>query len=402
MKRKNFLLPVAIVLIIAAIATLTAVAYKRSEQRTIPLVFSNNAMLLELWDSYKQQNIDQGTNRTVDRQSSNITTSEGESYTMLRAVWSDDQTTFDNSWAWTQQNLQRPDNLFSWKYGPLANGHYGIQKSVGGQNTASDGDTDIALSLLMAYSRWNDPKYLTAAKLIIANIWSKEVISVNGKPVLSADDLERNDKTSVVVNPSYFSPYSFKIFAKVDKTPGHDWTALTNNSYALLSSLSQSNLDKKKSDGLPPDWVQLNRTTGAFLAPTNNATTNYSFDAIRVPWRLALDYQWFHDPRDKILLNQFSFLKTAWRTTEAVDANYAHDGTIVGKYQTPATYGASLGYFIVSDPSDAKTIYKQKLQTLYDPNAQGSIPNLGYYDANWAWFGIALAQGALPNLTAHT
>jgi hypothetical protein len=52
------------------------------------------------------------------------------------------------------------------------------------------------------------------------------------------------------------------------------------------------------------------------------------------------------------------------------------------------------------DPSDAKQIYKTKLQTLYSPDQQAwKAPAPGYYEDNWAWFGIALTQGALPNIS---
>jgi endo-1,4-beta-D-glucanase Y len=150
----------------------TAVGYFNSQQRSIPLVFSNNALLLETWNEYKKNNIQPSSGRTIDKSQNDLTTSEGESYTMLRSVWMDDKSTFDNSWQFTENNLQRPDHLFSWKYGKISSGEYGILTSEGGENTASDADEDIALSLLMAYSRWNDSKYLQAAQPIITSIWN--------------------------------------------------------------------------------------------------------------------------------------------------------------------------------------------------------------------------------------
>ena len=64
--------------------------------------------------------VEQGTGRTLDPSQGGITTSEGQSYTMMRAVWSDDRATFDSSWQWTKDNLQRPDRLLSWRFGPRA------------------------------------------------------------------------------------------------------------------------------------------------------------------------------------------------------------------------------------------------------------------------------------------
>jgi endo-1,4-beta-D-glucanase Y len=391
----------AALLIVGGVANGVRAGYLHSSQRAKPLVFSDNAMLHELWTVYKAQNLDPATHRTLDKQQGGITTSEGESYTMLRATWIDDKLTFDQNWLWTKNNLQRPDKLFSWKYGPLGNGSYGILSSVGGNNTASDGDSDIALSLLMAYSRWGDRSYLEAAKEIIPHIWKAEVVDVNGKPVLVANDLERNNKDSVIVNPSYFAPYAYKTFAKVD--PTHNWKALSDNSYTLLAELSKNPLGANSSDGLEPDWVQLDRATGkARAASVKTLKTDYSYDAMRTSWRLALDYQWFHDARDKTVLQQFSFLSDEWTKHHALKATYARDGATVVDYESAAGYGGAIGYFSVVDPATAKQVYDTKLLPLYSPDGQGWRTTMSYYDDNWVWFGLALNQGALPNLTEQS
>jgi endo-1,4-beta-D-glucanase Y len=183
----------------------------------------------------------------------------------------------------------------------------------------------------------------------------------------------------------------------------HDWTALVNNSYAVITNLSANTLGSSSSDGLPPDWIEMNRQSGAFTANASaNLDTNFGYDAFRIPFNLALDYTWYHDPRDQQTLSKFSYLKTLWQKNHSLDAVYAHDGSVVGNYQAPAMYGATIGYFIVEDPSDAKSVYQNKLQTLYSPDKQTWKTSLSYYDDNWAWFGLALTQGALPNLTTHT
>jgi endoglucanase len=355
-------------------------------------------MLNELWADYKVNNIEPNSNRTIDKSQNNITTSEGQSYTMLRAVWQDDRTTFDESWEFTKNNMQRPqDNLFSWKYGQKLDGSYGILTDIGGQNTASDADADIALSLMMAYSRWNDAKYLYQAKQIITSIWNEEVVMVAGKPVMTADDLEKNAETEVVVNPSYFAPSSYKLFAKVD--PSHDWTGLADHSYDLLNQLSEDTLGSTTSSKLPPNWIKMNIETGAFVPATQaGLDTNYGFDALRIPFRMALDYAWNKDERAKIVLQHFGFLDSEWQSDNKLQAIYAHDGTVVGNYETPAMYGGSIGYFKLVQPEAAKEIYQQKLQTLYNPDTQKARTNLSYYDSNWAWFGIALMTDNLPNL----
>jgi len=398
---KKSLLIIGCLIVLVAAGIVATIHYLTNPKRDIPMVYSNNALLQELWNDYKVHNIEAGSYRTLDKSQNNITTSEGESYTMLRAVWMDDKTTFDQSWTFTQDNLQRADDhLMSWKFGKRTDGGYGILTDSGGQNTASDADTDIALSLLMAYSRWNQPSYLYQARQIISSIWAKEVVLIQGKPVLAADDIERNSATSIVVNPSYFAPYSYRLFAQAD--PAHNWSALVDNSYALLGKLSSSKLDKNTSIDLPPNWITINRRTGTFIsASSSNLDTNYGYDAFRIPWRLALDYQWNKDPRDKQLLQSFSFLGKQWQTHGSLKAIYAHDGTVVGNYEVPAAYGASMGYFTVINPQQAGKVYQQKLETLYSPDRQQWKTPLAYYDDNWAWFGMALAQDSLPNLVTN-
>ncbi len=399
-RRYPMLMVAVAVFMLSSISAISALTYTESSRGDIPLVYAEKDMLQEMWHSYKKEYIEPGTNRTLDKQQNNITTSEGQSYTMLRAVWMDDQETFDKSWQWTKNNLQRDDALFSWKFGQLPGGTYGIQDNVGGQNTATDGDSDIALSLLMAYSRWKDDKYLYDAKPIIGSIWEREVVMINDKPVLVANNLERDNPQRVIVNPSYFSPYAYKVFAHVDKN--HDWNGLSDNSYALLKQISESKLNTATSAGLPPDWVSIDRTTGEIQAVESpGLTTRFSFDAIRTPWRLALDYAWFKDERSRQLLASYKHLGTEWQSKGQLVAAYNHNGTPAAVYETPATYGATMGYFKVIEPATATTIYKTKLSVLYDPDEQRHKQKLSYYDDNWSWFGTALYLDELPNLTAR-
>src|SRR5258708_7751729 len=110
-------------------------------------VFAPKTMLASLWGNYKYDTIEPASGRTIDRSIGSSTTSEAEGYTMLRAVLMDDEPAFAASWKWTKQNLQRQDGIFSWLYGVHANGQTGILTERGGQNSATDADTDIAVSL---------------------------------------------------------------------------------------------------------------------------------------------------------------------------------------------------------------------------------------------------------------
>src|SRR4051812_28248555 len=97
---------VAVALVIASVGM-----YRSLSRSQIPVVFSQKTMLTALWEEYKKHYWEADTGRTIDRQRNNVTTSEGQSYTLLRAVWQDDQPTFDKTWKWTKDISQRSDHL---------------------------------------------------------------------------------------------------------------------------------------------------------------------------------------------------------------------------------------------------------------------------------------------------
>ena len=203
--------------------------------------FSSYVLLTSSWENYKTRFINQD-GRVIDYGQNGITTSEGQSYAMLQAVWMDDKATFDKVWAWTKDTLKRPnDNLFSWRWGQLDNNQYGVLPD-GGENSASDADSDIALALILAGRRWEQSDYINQAKPIIQDIWNIETDVVNNKRYLVAGNWAiGNDKS--VINPSYFAPYAWRIFATVDDDPTHDWNGLIDPAYQLLNQASQAPLD---------------------------------------------------------------------------------------------------------------------------------------------------------------
>lgn len=401
MKKAFIVRFVAIVLLISSISVAAYATFQSSDNADKNIVFSDRTLLAGLWDNYKKIYWEESTGRTLDKQQDDITTSEGQSYTMLRAVWQSDKQTFDKSWAWTKEHLGREkDSLFAWRWGQKDDGAYGVLTDQGGQNAATDADSDIALALVMAASKWQQQSYLNEAQTIIKDIWTSEVITVGGKPYLVANDLEKDSQSPAIINPSYISPYAYRIFAKVDKS--HDWNSLVSSSYDLLDRSIDSNLDKGSSAMIVPDWITIDKTTGAIAAVqgSTNLTTNYGYDAMRTPFRIALDYEWNNEPRAKQTLEKMAFLKQQWNEKGKIVSTYSHDGNIVKDDEVAEGYATSLGYFMVTDPSIADEIYDKKLRPLYNQNTNSWSKEMTYYADNWAWFGIALYDKKLDNIAA--
>lgn len=354
-------------------------------------VFSIKNMLNSTWKNYTAEYVDGGTGKVFDPSRNNITTSEGISYTMLRAVWIDDKTTFDKTFAWAQENLQRKDKIFSWLFGENSDGTFGILTSQNGQNSASDADTNIALALIFAANRWSDPSYLVEAKEIMNGIWSEEVVTINNTPYLASNNLEKNDINKIIINPSYLEPFAYRIFALID--PVHPWMGLVGSSYDIL---------ERGTNKLPPDWLTIDKKSGNVIPNQNTSLSeNFSYDALRIPWNVALDYEWFKEPRAQKYLGTLTTLSINWNKDKKLVSSYIQNGQPASSTETPAMYGGSIGYFMLKDPRAAWDVYNTKLISNYNEDANSWFVPLSYYDDNWAWFGIGLYNNLLPNLSLN-
>lgn len=382
------------ILVIAVALILIGVVFSGIHQHTRRV--RETSFLTALWQDYKQHHYSAG--RAIDQQNGNVTTSEGQAYTMLRAVWQNDPTTFAATWGWTATHLERSDHLFSWRYGRRSDGTMGILTDQGGENTASDADTLIAYALLMADAKWHGSTYTNAAHAIIPAIWNEEVISVHGVPYLAADNLEKSGTDATfVANPSYIAPYAYRTFAQVDQSD--DWQGLLASSYSFIQQTMRSPLDTGSSVNLPPDWVAVNRLTGQLQASTNTGqATDFGFNAFRTVWQISVDYQWNHDQQAKQLLQRFGFLATQWDRHQELLAIYSHSGQPKADYASLALYGGTLGYFMNEQSDMARSIVSNKLEPLYDPATQQLTQSPSYYDNSWVWFGYALYTGRLQNV----
>lgn len=317
-------------------------------------------------------------------------TSEAQAYAMLRAVWLDDRAGFDAAWAWAETELLNADGLPGWRW------RDGAMEDA---NSAADADTDMALALLMAGRRWDDPALRDAGVTMARAIWAHDVAIVGGRPYLSAGSWAPEAEV-VAINPSYFAPYAYRVFAAAD--PAHDWLGLVDTSYELLFESAGAPLGAARSAGLPPDWVGLNRATGALepLASSDADLTRYAYDAPRVFWRAALDARWSGDGRATALLQQASFLRDEAARKGFVSAIYAHDGSILEETPSAVAQAGALAALLELDPAEAHRLYAGQILGSLERDAAG--PAWGrpddLYAQSWAWFATALYADALPNL----
>lgn len=338
----------------------------------------NRVCLERSYELYKQ-NFMTNDGRIIDYERKDITTSEGQSYMMLRSLITKDKTTFDLVYQWTKNNLRRKDCLFAWLWGNNSKGQYEILDA----NSASDADIDIAFALLQAYELYKDDYYLKESLPIIQAIWNKETRTVNGSLILMPG-VEQTLSEKIEINPSYFSPYAFKLFQKYDEL--HDWSLIVDSSYKYLEKSS-----KATKTGLFPDWflIQDNK-----IVLEDSSRSDFSYDAVRVFPRIYLDYIETKDKRALAMLKKSEFFVNKWKTDKTMYTNYESSGKLRNKDKFIGSIAIIVPAIHIFDKKTALDIYNTELFNIIQSEDYWSNKN-DYYGKNLAWFGLYLYQNIL-------
>lgn len=318
---------------------------------------------------------------------------------MLRAVWMNDKAAFDRCYRWTEENLSRKnytgDNLLAWHW---------KDGTVIDQTPASDADIDYALALIFADSLWsgdtpdNLEDYGYKAKIILDDVLELETYSTSSSRLyLSPWPIDMKEKTeNYPVNPSYYSPAHFRIF--YNYTKDKKWLGLVDTAYYVLDRL-QNEFNGKKGVGLVPDWCRVDNLDNFTVMPDKGEV--FGYEAIRIPFRVGLDYFWFGEPRAKKVLNNFSgFLINHVETYEKVFCEYNYNGIPIKKHENPAFY-ACYYYALAVDKSRYFKLFLSKNRS--NINKDGA--NWFYYNKDdyylncLAWLADGLNAGIIKNLS---
>ena len=147
---------------------------------------------------------------------------------------------------------------------------------------ATDGDVDVAFSLIVASWQWPDGDYLEKARAVIKNL-KKVVVKCDG---LNALAMGINFGGCNMTDISYYNPAAFREFAKVcgDTADSAMWVKLADDTYTILEA------------GADPT-TGLVRDRQTVKGASAGSYTTYDYDACRTPWRITLDYLWNGNPR---------------------------------------------------------------------------------------------------------
>lgn len=319
------------------------------------------------------------------------TVSEGIGYGMFIFVYMNNatnltQTNFDKLWLY-YKSFENSKGVMEWK----TNGFSNVQEAGG----ATDGDLDVAFSLLLADKQWGSSgsiNYVKEAQTLLTAIMGCEIgkRSDNLNLITSGSNWTGDEKA---YNPCYYTMAGVHMFDVAQTQLGFnsgDWKSVLSRGWTYLSA------SQNKTSGFYPDW---SNPTGGPTTNTNAWKYEYGMDACRTPWRVAQEFSWYGSTESK---SQAS-ITASWVSTKITDPGsvgdwYTMDGTktkswnnaayvggfasalmIDQKYSTLLkTYYSKLVSFDHINQSDGANYYCSTLQLLYALYLTGNMPN--FYD----------------------
>jgi len=455
---KTLKVAMALILIVAASSFAQNILYYSSMPRVSE---SYDSILLRTWDGVKKRNVNAFPARMVHRPKSEYpgdAVSEGISYGMYLALYSNDRAAFDSIWNAGERHMWNSGGGF---YDWHKNSTGGTGQSAHPNGPASDADQDIALLLIFAdelvkagiwrggFTSTRGATYAQRARALLETIRNTMINRVGsgnyrGTYLLPGGWGEPGE-TGGTINPGYFAPAFYRIFAEYEPEHAATWNALVATSYDLIER------SPGYARGLLPDWCTIQGTS------TGGAGYNAYFagdamyrDAIRVYWRLAKDYLWYGEPRAKAFLdNAMKFIESKGGP-DAVNF-YQMDGSLLPEDDVERLAGGTItrsrrehshltagmwaSAAIGTGDMALAEIYSAKLREFYEggdywgkavdptggrfigtgsivnPHGNGQIPfevnanvpedtlrNEMYFDQFLAWFGAALLGGVTTNV----
>jgi len=264
---------------------------------------------------------------------------------------------------------------------------------TGGADDATDGDMDIAYSLLLADKQWGSSgtiNYLQEGKNMIDSLM-RYVICHNKYSTSLGDwadtntyppDSSFNITDYYATRPSDFMPDHFRAFQNA--TGDARWTKVINECYTVINTIQTNN---SPTTGLISDFVVNCNTTPApapasFLEGPYDG--DYYYNSCRVPWRLNTDYLIAGEPRAETAVDKIntwiksktsgvpSNIYSGWYLTGAnIPGNNYDDPSFVGPFAVGAmtssanqTWLNGVYDFLLSESFDSNTYFPNTLKML--------------------------------------
>ena len=258
------------------------------------------------------------------------TVSEGQGYGMvivaLMAGYDlNARAIFDGLWYFVHDHPSNIDaRLMAWE----------VPEAVGGEDSAFDGDADIAYGLLLADAQWGSldtVNYLAEARQVITAIRDSTIGPDSQLPMLG-DWVNPAEATYNQYTPrsSDFMPAHFRTYGRA--TGDTIWTEVITATQSTISSLQ---VNYSPMTGLLPDFIEPVSSTNHTPRPAaanfleGPDDGHYSYNAGRDPWRIGTDALLNNDPISMLLTRRMAdWIASAMGGDPTnIKAGYYLDGT---------------------------------------------------------------------------
>ncbi len=363
-----------------------------------------NAATLDFWHKWRDRWIVQfGSNskRVMFQEPGTSiqdeTVSEGIGYGMLLCVYmndTDDHGRFDDLFQYYKDHLNS-NGLMNYKLN--ADG----TPTADGVGDATDGDEDVAAALIFANKKWGDGgrwNYTYEVQKVLKQIkqWDVEDnYTVNGGSPFS----QRRpfpSPTVIQFNASYFAPAWYRIYGDFTGDSGF-WNNVIAKGYQILYASRYGGNDPNGT-GLLPHFSDDN---GGVYNGNTYAYGDYQYDAVRVPFRVNLDYAWYgNGDGQNIAAKIGKFYATKVNTaiprqvyTTNIFARRSTDGySYVDQYPSRLFDGnAGIAFLANGDRDNARYMYDSL-------RANGDYDSTLYFDGAWSLQCRLFLTGNFPNL----
>jgi len=213
------------------------------------------------------------------------TVSEAHGYGMVLCAYMGDKAHFDGMYKYYKEHPS--DNnplLMAWEQ----NTHL---HDMGGADSATDGDMDIAYSLLIANKQWGGGNYLAEANKMINAIMESDVNQDTWTLRLgdwATDGTSQGYDSATATRPSDFMFDHMRSFLAA--TGDTRWSKVIDKTNAVVNAMYHQFSPRT---GLIPDFVVYDGSNYLPAPPRfleGKSDGKYAYNSCRTPWRFATDY----------------------------------------------------------------------------------------------------------------
>lgn len=272
-------------------------------------------------------------------------------------------------------------------------------------STATDGDMDIAWSLLLAHEQWGEKgevHYLEQARNMIAAI-RKQEINQKSLSVLLSNSVEHDSRDYSDMRSSDFMPSHFRAFAEF--SGDRSWDKVSDNNYRLFRYMQER---YSPGAGLVPDFIRHivlgdGRGERAMAAGDVSAVPAqphylearydgaYNFNACRVPWRVGLDYILYGDKRSAAFVEKINhwIRSTTQDDPDNISAGYSLAGEdLKNRYYEALCFSSSFAVSAMVGKENQAWLNK-----LWDYIVHFRLAGFDYYDNSIKMIHLIILSG---------